>query len=51
MWLTLMQVMNAIIEDDGRNDFKLPHMGKAKLEREGRLPTVLEVHPDVQAYL
>lgn len=51
MWLTLQAVMNEIIEADGNNDFKLPHMNKKKLEREDRLPVVLEVTESVANYL
>ena len=50
MWLTLMQVMNEIIKDQGGNDFKLPHMYKNKLEREGNLPRVLDVTEEVERY-
>jgi hypothetical protein len=28
---------------NGGNEYKLPHMNKDKLEREGRLPTALQV--------
>ena len=38
IFLTLQTVMNSIIEHDGRNDYKLQHMGKRRLEREGLLP-------------
>jgi len=40
--------MNSIIANDGRNDYKLAHMSKRKLEREGLLPWSIfpvEVHP------
>jgi len=50
MWLTLQSVCNEILKDDGNNDYKMPHMGKSKLERENRLPTVLQVHPDAEKY-
>ena len=44
---TLQLVLIKILRHDGGNDFKLPHIGKAKLERMGQLqdaPTVeLEV--------
>jgi len=43
MWLTLMSCYNEIIENDGTNAYKIPHMSKAKLEREGTLPEVLPV--------
>jgi hypothetical protein len=39
VWLTHATVCNEIILDGGNNEFKIPHMGKAKLEREGKLPT------------
>ena len=43
MWLTLMFCMNEIIDNDGGNDYEIPHMGKEQLERQGRLPIVLAV--------
>ena len=45
MWITLMTVMNQIIATDGGNDFKIPHMNKDQLEREGRLPVTIQVTP------
>ena len=46
-----MQVMNEILKDQGSNDYKLPHMGKEKLEREGQLPIVLEVAAETSQYM
>lgn len=43
MWLTLQSCCNKILEHDGGNHYKIEHMDKEKLEREGRLPTVLSV--------
>ena len=43
IWLTLQSVHNEIIDCHGGNDYKLPHMNKEKLEREGRLPRILDV--------
>jgi hypothetical protein len=40
-----------IIEHHGSNDYKIPHMGKAKLERLGHLPDAIEVTPIYQTYL
>ena len=51
MWLTRMQVMNRIIECHGDNDYKLPHMNKDKLEREGRLPEHLKVTEEARKCL
>ena len=51
LWLTRMQCMNEILECHGGNDYKLPHMGKEKLERIGKLPDVLEVTEMARAYL
>ena len=42
-WLTLQSCFNMIIEEDGGNDYKIPHMNKEGLERIGQLPTVLDV--------
>ena len=38
-----MSCLNMIIKHLGDNDYKIPHMNKAKMEQEGRLPTVLNV--------
>jgi hypothetical protein len=51
LWLTKMQVMDLIVQSNGDNDFQLPHMGKAKLERQNKLPTTLEVSAHVRAML
>ena len=40
-----------INENDGRNDYKIPHMGKESLERRGLLPRVLDVTPAATAWL
>ena len=38
-FLTLQCCLNSIIEHHGGNDYKIRHMNKAQLEREGKLPT------------
>ena len=43
IWLTHMSVMNEIIDHHGDNNFKIPHMGKERLERLGQLPRALVV--------
>jgi DNA-binding transcriptional regulator YhcF (GntR family) len=43
VWLSLMCCFNEIIEMNGDNDYKVPHMGKARLERLNLLPTLVEV--------
>ena len=41
-----------IIENDGGNDYKIPHMGKeSSMERRGLLPGVLDVTPSANAWL
>ena len=40
-----------IIENDGGNDYKIPHMGKEAMERRGELPPVLDVTPAATAWL
>ena len=37
--------MNEIIEGFGTNQYKIPHLSKAKLERARTLPSCLEVTP------
>jgi len=44
VFLTLQSVMNEIIDIYGDNDYKLPHMGKEKMEREGTLPVSFGSH-------
>ena len=43
IWVALQSVMNEIIEDDGGNNYKILHLNKDHLEREGTLPEVLDV--------
>ena len=42
--------MNEIIDHDGENDYKIPHMGKDQLERQERLPIVLAVTKKAEEY-
>ena len=51
VWLTLQSCLNIIIENDGGNDYKIPHMGKESMERRGLLPRVLDVTPTANAWL
>ena len=43
IWLTLMSCYNMIIDCHGGNDYKIPHIGKRALERNGELPQTLAV--------
>jgi hypothetical protein len=43
VWLTLQMCYNSIIDDHGGNGYRLGHMGKEQLERNGQLPISLEV--------
>ena len=47
VFLTLQCVMEKIILNDGGNDFKLPHMNKAKLMRLNRLPISIQASEEV----
>ena len=51
VWLTLRSCFNMIIENDGGNDYKIPHMGKESLDRRGLLPPVLDVTPAATVWL
>ena len=51
VWLTLQSCLNMIIENDGGNNYKIPHMGKESLDRRGLLPGVLDVTPAATAWL
>jgi hypothetical protein len=42
-FLTLQGCFNEILDCHGDNNYKLPHMGKARLERLGLLPVSLDV--------
>jgi hypothetical protein len=48
LWLTLQSCLNKIIECGGDNTYKIPHMNKKKLEREGKLPYTLDVTDDAE---
>jgi len=43
IWLTYQSCLNEIIKCNGHNNYKIPHMGKDKLERTNRLPLTLDV--------
>jgi hypothetical protein len=43
--------MNMIIEHGGGNDYKIPQLGKQKLDRQNLLPNTLEVTPVALDYL
>ena len=43
IWLTLQSCMNMIIESNGDNQYKIPHMNKDRLERTNTLPVSIEV--------
>ena len=45
-WLTLQSCFNQIILHHGDNDYSIEHILKAKLERQGQLPDVLDVVDD-----
>jgi hypothetical protein len=49
-FLTLMSVCNMILEHDGTNHWRIPHMGKDALARENNLPLVLEVTDDADRH-
>lgn len=50
-WLTLQTCMNEIIKIGGDNDYKIPHMNKARLERRGELPNVIPATDYAAPYL
>jgi hypothetical protein len=51
IWLTYQSYLNKIINHHGSNFYKIPQMGKAKMEREGTLPRVLDVTENAKALL
>ena len=46
-WISLQLVMVEALKVKGSNNYKLPHIGKKRLERVGLLPDVLEVEHEV----
>ncbi|KAG3057443.1 hypothetical protein PC121_g14819 [Phytophthora cactorum] len=50
-FLSLQGSMNLCILDRGGNAFKPPHIGKAKLQREGRLPESVQCSPETAAII
>jgi len=51
IWLTLMTCMNRIIDLHGDNHYKIPHIGKDKLQRLGQLPKTIRASDTAYAYL
>jgi hypothetical protein len=51
IWLTLMAVLNLIIDHHGGNDFRLPHLKKGVLDVAGQLPDSLTVTAAALDYL
>ena len=47
IFLTHQQCMIDIMKTKGGNGYKIPHMGKDRLERAGKLPTCLSVDQDL----
>ena len=51
-FLTLQCCLDEILKCGGGNNYKIPHMGKEKLRREGRLPTRIEASDEaVEAFM
>jgi hypothetical protein len=46
IWVTLQSIYNMIIETHGCNQFKIPHMNKDRMEREGTLPREVPLTQD-----
>jgi hypothetical protein len=46
LWVTLQSIYNCILECHGDNTYKVPHMNKEFMEREGTLPHTLELSKD-----
>lgn len=51
VWLSLMSVMNEIIDCNGDNDYEIPHLAKEAKERRNELPVVLQVTNTAKEYL
>ena len=50
-FLTLQCVLNEILKDNGGNDYKLPHINKAQLERNGELPSSIHIAEEAFQWL
>jgi len=48
VWVTLQTAFNNVLDNFGGNQHKMTPMGKEKLEKQGRLPRVVEVNPIVR---
>ena len=46
IWLSYLMNLNMILKHNGDNQYKTPHMGKAQLERQGRLPLTIAVYQE-----
>lgn len=51
VFLSLQACMNKIIDAQGCNHHKTPHLSKEKLKRDGCLPSVLEVTPFAASFV
>ncbi|VFQ77212.1 unnamed protein product [Cuscuta campestris] len=47
VWLTYQQVLTKVMEHEGNNNYRLPHMGKDRLAREVNLPKSLSIDLDL----
>ena len=47
IFLSLQNCMIEILKCKGNNNYKVPHMKKASLDRQGKLPTTLSVDRDI----
>jgi len=47
IFLTLQTVLIEAMKKKGNNNFKIPHMKKETLERQGRLPTSIPCPPSL----
>ena len=51
LWLSYQCCLNAIIEHHGGNGYIMSHMNKAKLERENRLPFVIQTTAAAEKFI
>jgi len=51
IWVTTQTAFNNVLDNFGGNKYKMTHMGKEKLEKQGRLPRVIEVNPFASYFL
>ena len=51
VWLSLMMVMNKVLQHHGRNEYSMTYMGKDQLDHNSFLPLTIAITEDINPYL